>query len=139
MLDKTTLPDAEAMQGAFAPSIIQKKRTKAHRSVNWGAYREQREEFAAAYPMAILPSGTSWKKPLAHGTLEELIGRGWSPAVVDNFLKGYTYGPKYQAALAAGGRRYDLDGKPRGKITPNEIAYAHRCLCNHYSQFPKKA
>lgn len=71
-------------------------------------------------------------KPLKIGLGEELLAlAGVHPALADltrtqvrRALKVYTGAPAYRKALAKGGPRYDLAGRPAGEVTPEQRAFA---------------
>lgn len=71
-------------------------------------------------------------QPLKIGLGEELLAlAGVHPALVDlsrtqlrRALKVYTGSPAYRKALARGGPRYGLDGRPTGEVTPEQQADA---------------
>ena len=73
-------------------------------------------------------------KPLKIGLGEELMAlAGVHPALADltrtrirRALKAYTGAPAYRQALARGGPRYDLAGRPVGDVTPDQQADARR-------------
>ena len=73
-------------------------------------------------------------QPLKIGLGEELLAlAGVHPALADLTrtrirwaLKAYTGAPAYRKALARGGPRYDLNGQPAGKVTPDQQADARR-------------
>ncbi|EKS29303.1 ProQ/FINO family protein [Afipia felis] len=112
-------------------SIIEKRRS-INRSINWPAYREQREHLAEMFA-SIAHSGQA-KRPLALGIKYDLIGTntGLGAADIKHFLRAYTFGPKYLRALKAGAPRYALDGSVAGYVTPEEASYASMELKAHY-------
>jgi ProP effector len=48
-------------------------------------------------------------------------------------------GPAYYRAILRGGPRYDLDGNPRGEVTPEEQEQAKRDLAAFYERRKKRA
>ena len=95
--------------------------------------RADRHLLARQYPEAFAETGGGQiKRPLKRDIADDLIRLG----VLDqqgNYLpvrriieavQIYTQGPKYLAALAAGGSRYDLQGHPCGEVSPEEQARA---------------
>jgi len=114
---------------------IRDKRQRTYRSVDWSAYREQRRHLASIFPASIAKSGQA-KRPLAHGIRADLIGAnvGLSEADIANFLRGYTYGPKYLRALRIDVPRCGLDGTTAGTVGGQEARYASLCLRVHYDQ-----
>jgi sRNA-binding protein len=68
-------------------------------------------------------------KPLAIGIDKALFATGiLKPWEVRLVLRAYTRRRMYQAALVAGGPRYDLDGTPCGKISAEDQACAAASL-----------
>jgi hypothetical protein len=71
-------------------------------------------------------------KPLKIGLGEELMAlAGVHPALADltrtrirRAIKFYTSFSAYRKALAKGGPRYDLEGRPDGEVTPEQQAFA---------------
>jgi sRNA-binding protein len=75
-------------------------------------------------------------KPLAIGIDKALIATGiLKPFEVGQVLRAYTRRRMYQAALVAGGPRYDLDGNVAGEVTL-EQAYSAKLLAE---QMDRKA
>jgi sRNA-binding protein len=71
--------------------------------------------------------------PLAIGTHETIIAA--EPALVgpelDAVLRWYTTRGAYVIALAQGGKRADLDGKPVGEVSASEQRFAMRAVMNY--------
>ena len=71
-------------------------------------------------------------KPLKIGLGDELLAlAGVHPALtalsrtqIRRALRVYTGSPAYRKALARGGPRYGLDGRPAGEVTPDQQADA---------------
>lgn len=114
-------------------STITSTRRAIQRSVNWVAYREQRAHLADLF--AVIAYSGQPKRPLALGIKADLIGAntGLSPTEIKNFLRAYTFGPRYLSALKKGAWRYALDGAVCGWVSPNEADYAALSLKAHYA------
>lgn len=79
------------------------------------------------YPLCFSPSGRGYrKKPLKNGIEQDLLERGLFDLAGNRLgleritaaVRKYRFGAKYLFALAAGGARCDLDGKPYGRVHP---------------------
>lgn len=113
-------------------STIATERQRTSRQICWPAYREHRDYLAEIFP-AISHNGGK-KIPLALGSKYDLIGTntGLSVRDVKNFLRAYTFGPKYLRMLKPGARRYALNGLQLGHVTDEEAAHAALQLRTHY-------
>jgi sRNA-binding protein len=113
-------------------SIIEKRRS-IERSINWPAYREQREHLAELF--APIAHNGQAKCPLSIGIKYDLVGTstGLSVKEVKHFLRAYTFGPKYLRTLKIGAWRTGLDGHIDGWVSPNEAAFAAMSLKAHYA------
>lgn len=91
--------------------------------------RMDRMALVSQFPAAFEAKGNRKpKRPLKVGIREDIIARGgllgpsghpvntWR---LHNALRDYTAGRRYQAALAAGAMRVDLDGNEIEAVTPN--------------------
>ena len=71
-------------------------------------------------------------KPLAIGIDKDLLTAlpQYDPVLVARVLANHCRRPRYIKALARGGKRFDLNGRFKGEVTPSEqeIAQAHPCL-----------
>jgi sRNA-binding protein len=114
-------------------STITQKRRAVQRSINWGAYREQRAHLADLF--GIIAYSGQPKRPLALGVKADLVGAntGLSGDDISHFLRAYTFGPRYLRALKAGANRLGLDGTPHGYVTREEADYAALSLKAHYA------
>jgi sRNA-binding protein len=87
----------------------------------------------SAYPAAV--------QPLARGIAKDLVAQwpGYSRRQMSFALAWWQRQrrPAYWQALARGGPRYDLEGNPRGEVTPAEQAYARQLLAAYYA--PRQA
>lgn len=88
--------------------------------------RANRHLLAAQYPLAFVPAGGGWrKKVLKHGIVADLVQRGvlgddgypLAREQIEAAVMDYKAGAKFCWALARGGFRYDLDGKPCGHVS----------------------
>lgn len=71
-------------------------------------------------------------KPLAIGIDQDLIIAlpQHDPALILRFLSNHCRRPRYIKSLARGGKRFDLNNKPKGTVTPQEqeVARNHPCM-----------
>jgi sRNA-binding protein len=84
---------------------------------------------AALFPAAF--SAEPWRahRPLKVGIGDELVARGVLPArEVNVALKQYVDRLKYQKCLAAGGARFDLEGKVAGEVSRQQRCRASRMV-----------
>lgn len=88
--------------------------------------RTLRRLLAEQYPLAFVPSNGGHRKiPLKHGIVSDLFQRGVTgedgyPLTrdeIESAVMDYRAGAKYCWALARGGLRFDLDGKPYGYVS----------------------
>jgi sRNA-binding protein len=64
-------------------------------------------------------------KPLKIGIHQELVDRGvLQPGEVRDVFRQYCSRLMYQRSVAAGGPRYDLDGKPCGEVSADQVEAA---------------
>jgi sRNA-binding protein len=84
----------------------------------------------SAYPAAV--------RPLARGIDKDLVAQvpGSSRRQIGFALAWWQRQrrPAYWRALARGGPRYDLEGHPRGAVTPTEQASARQLLAEYYAR-----
>jgi sRNA-binding protein len=84
---------------------------------------------AELFPACFAVDTSGLHRPLKIGIHRDLIERGVQPCEAQA-LRLYTRRAAYQAALIAGGPRYDLYGNPHGKVTAEEIAVAKAALAD---------
>jgi len=67
-------------------------------------------------------------RPLAIGIDQALTAElpQFDPALVARVLANHCRRPRYIKALAQGGKRFGLDGKPAGQVTPEEQEVARQ-------------
>jgi sRNA-binding protein len=113
-------------------SSISITRQHIQNTTNWPLYREHRAYLADLFP-AIRYSGQP-KQPLCCHIKADRIGANTGLCADDirNFLRAYTFGPKYLRALKAGAWRYDLWCEPVGIVTDDEAEFAALALDVHY-------
>jgi sRNA-binding protein len=83
---------------------------------------------ARLFPAAFVTDRWAPHKPLKCGIANDLITRGVLLPHECRALGWYTRRRQYQAALAAGGPRYDLDGNVAGAVTPEHAEAAKAAL-----------
>jgi sRNA-binding protein len=86
------------------------------------------ETLAELFPNTFAAERWQPHKPLKHGIHFDLIAQGVLTLEETRVLRFYVRRRMYQAALAAGGDRFDLDGTPRGQVEPEQAAAAARWL-----------
>jgi sRNA-binding protein len=94
--------------------------------------RARREQFrrtiatlADLFPAAFVADKRAPHRPLKVGIHADLIATGLvTPREVRNAPVIYDGRRMYQAALAAGGPRFDLDGNIAGEVTPDQVEHA---------------
>jgi sRNA-binding protein len=86
-------------------------------------------KLAELYPACFAADTSGPHRPLKIGIHRDLIKCGVQPSEVQA-LRLYIGRAAYKAALIAGGPRYDLDGKPHGEVTAEEIARAKMALAD---------
>ena len=67
-------------------------------------------------------------KPLALGIDQDLIAAmpQFDPALIARVLTNHCRRPRYLKALARGGKRFDLNSRFKGEVTPEEQAVAQQ-------------
>lgn len=65
-------------------------------------------------------------KPLAVGIEQELVKElpQYDPQIINRVLSNHCRRPKYIKAVARGGRRFNLNNRFQGEVTPEEQEYA---------------
>jgi len=87
-------------------------------------YHAVRAAMHARFPAVFTARGAA-PRPLMVGVdIAAAVGDAIPAKDLQHFLRSWTKRPEYQAALAAGGARYDLDGQVVGSVTPEESAAA---------------
>jgi len=78
----------------------------------------------------VRPLALGINKDIAAHLPEQPLGR------ISNAIGIFQYllGPAYYRAVLRGGPRYDLDGTPRGEVTPEEQERAKRDLAAYYER-----
>jgi sRNA-binding protein len=84
---------------------------------------------AELFPACFAADASGPHRPLKIGIHRDLIERGVQPCEAQA-LRLYARRAAYQAALIAGGPRYDLYGNPHGEVTAEEIAAAKVALAD---------
>jgi sRNA-binding protein len=80
---------------------------------------------AEHFPVVFVLEGRQPHKPLKIGIKEDIAAAGVMPTEdIKPALRLYVRRLMYQRALAAGGCRYSLDGKPCGEVTAEQAAGA---------------
>jgi ProP effector len=100
------------------------------RAQHFATARRLRAILAERFPSTFTPSKTPFKRPLKigiHVDLREACG-DLSSHDIHVFLKTYTSGRKYNACLAEGADRLDLDGIGDGVVTPVQAQRAAAIL-----------
>jgi sRNA-binding protein len=111
------LPDAARR----AKMRLREKRLRTNLKVKVPAILE---ELRAKYPRSF-PADPTHLRPWAIGLLGELARvSGHSKNLLREVLKQLAATREYQAALAAGGPRFDLAGDPRGEVAAEHRAKA---------------
>jgi ProP effector len=107
------IPAASAPEAIAAATRAQERR---------GALQALRVLLAEKWPMVFGPTATV--RPLKVGIHHDL--QALLPDVDQKLLRcalaRHCERPRYQHAILDGGPRYDLDGQPRGEVTPEQIA-----------------
>jgi sRNA-binding protein len=87
--------------------------------------REAHARFPALFPMDGEP-----RPPLATGGLHLALAAalGWSPKAAWGFVSNWTMRRGYLEAVAAGGARLGLDGRPAGAVSAAERDHARAAL-----------
>lgn len=87
------------------------------------------EALSARWP-AIFPADPAQVRPWAVGLFEQLAAQHteYSRVLLRTALDLVASSEAYQAALARGGPRYDLDGQPKGEVSPDHQAKAAEIL-----------
>jgi ProP effector len=78
------------------------------------------------WPGCFVPMRAPIKKPLKLGIGEDILLQlpELGARLVATALEDYTYEANYARAIVAGADRFDLDGKPCGKVTVREQDHA---------------
>lgn len=99
--------------------------------------RADRKLLAVRFPLAFAPTGGKrLKTPLKIGIETDLIDWGVTDLAgfplsahrIQAAVRSYKAGPRYQKALAKGGARIDLDGKPCGYVSTRHQEQAQRLI-----------
>lgn len=93
-------------------------------------YYRIRPEFERCLP-ALFPSRGTPPPPVKHGINREIVSQmkgRISATQVKGFLWRWFSRPEYLAAVAAGGLRHDIEGRPCDGITEEERAHARNAL-----------
>jgi hypothetical protein len=106
------------------------------------ARRELLEIFCDRWPQAfprdyrqVKPLALDIRQDLAASLPEQPSGRiGFVIGLYEQLMR-----PAYVRAVLQGGPRYDLEGKPRGEVTPKEKEHAGRELHTFYDRRKKNA
>lgn len=87
--------------------------------------RQTRRKLVDLFPQCFMPR-RKVKRPLKINIIEDIIWRApfLSRADVILSLKDYCVGETYQSTLTAGALRYDLDGKPAGRVSDKAASVA---------------
>jgi ProP effector len=94
---------------------------------------------AKLFPMVFVTKGWELHKPLKIGIDKDLAALGVLCAKNAHALGTYCRRRLYRAAIAAGGARIDLDGKPCGEVTAEEQEKAKAALARMDAQAAAKA
>ncbi len=86
-------------------------------------------KFAELFPVCFAADESGPHRPLEINIHRDLIERGVQLSEAQA-LRLYARRVAYQAALIAGGPRYDLHGNPHGEVTAEEIAPAKVALAD---------
>ena len=126
-------------QGPVTPAVIetgpsiQEQRKRAR--------RELLEIFRDRWPQ-VFPRNSRQVRPLAIGIHRDLAAAlpGHSHRQLGAVFSLFRYlaGPAYFQALLRGGPRYDLEGNPRGEVTPEEQEQAKRDLAVFFERRNRK-
>jgi ProP effector len=83
---------------------------------------------AELFPALFVAEAWQQHKPLKIGVANDLVERGVLLPTECRALSFYCRRRLYQAALAAGGPRFDLDGNVAGEVTPEQVENAKASL-----------
>jgi ProP effector len=86
------------------------------------------EVLAELFPSVFVAEGWRPHRPLKVGISNDLVERGILKPDETTVLRSYCSRRLYQAALAAGGPRYDLDGNECGQVEPEQAGAAAKWL-----------
>jgi sRNA-binding protein len=86
------------------------------------------ETLAELFPNTFVAERWQPHRPLKHGIHFDLIAQGVLTLEETRVLRFYVRRRMYQAALAAGGPRYDLDGNECGQVEPEQADAAAKWL-----------
>jgi ProP effector len=109
-------------------NITTTPRTKDEPISNRRARREQFKRTIAIvtelFPAAFVTDKSKPHRPLKMGIGQDLVARGVLQPKECQALSSYVARRMYQAALAAGGPRLDLDGNIAVEVTPDHVEHA---------------
>jgi ProP effector len=95
---------------------------------------------AALFPAAFSAEPWQTHRPLKVGIGDELVARGVLGArEVNVALKQYVDRLMYQKCLAAGGARFDLEGKVSGEVSSGQRCRASRLIARIKARQPAEA
>jgi sRNA-binding protein len=113
-------------------------KTAQEKQARWELLEILRDRWPQAFPLdsqRVRPLAVGIRQDIAAHLPQQPLGR--IGAAIGLFQR--LMGPAYFRAVLRGGSRYDLDGNPRGEVTPAEQGLAKRDLQAFYERRKKKA
>ncbi len=98
------------------------------------------QSFLGRFPGIFAQEAWHEYKPLKIGIHLDIIAAGVVSGTEARLaLRAYVNRRQYQAALAAGGTRYDLDGRPSGEVRTDAQEFARKSIARHKDRLSLRA
>jgi sRNA-binding protein len=98
------------------------------------------QSFLGHFPGIFAQEAWQEHKPLKIGIHLDIIAAGVVSGTEARLaLRAYVNRRQYQAALAAGGTRYDLDGRPSGEVGTVAQEFARKSIARHKHRLSLRA